>query len=660
MRGKTLLLLYILVLIPIISYSKGSDGKKKILFICSYSTDNEYSRTNISSFINTFSELQGDYQYATEALNCTSLDDRYRWVDYTRAVMEKHKDAAMVVLIGTEALVSYFSQVDPEIRKIPVFATMGQRYCASMEGNEIPILYDKNVEFGLIDILGTAKQFNLQLFYYYDYEVKKDIELIKQFFPKTENIAILSDNSLNGLSHMRQIKSEVKKNFKNLKLKYIDGRKLNTDQAAERFKNLPENTSVMLCCWKYDKNNIVYMDNSKYTFIKANPNMPVFSLTGTGIGYWAIGGYIPQYRPLGMELAKKAYDYLETEDWNGPFISGYSDILKLDMHELKRLDLMDANIPSDVIYVNPDFDWGDYVRLYKWYFILGSGIFILISIGFIYSSLSNIHIRRLKHNLEKKDEQLEQEKNELLKYQKELIVAKDKADELSRLQSAFISNMSHEIRTPLNAIVGFSEVLISTIDPTEEQDEYIGIIQHNSDLLLKLINDILDLSRIEAKKKKLFFEKADIVPHLESVVLSMRPNAKENVNILFTHKEPSITVVTDLVRLQQVVINLIGNAIKFTDNGSITLDVENRPDEEMMLLSVTDTGCGIPADMQDKVFERFNKVNEFAQGTGLGLAICEATVKQFGGKIWIDKSYTSGTRFIFTIPTNHNESSNEE
>ena len=95
--------------------------------------------------------------------------------------MEKHKDASMVVLIGTEALVSYFSQVDPEIRKIPVFATMGQRYCASMEGNEIPILYDKNVEFGLIDILGTAKQFNLQLFYYYDYEVKKDIELIKQF-----------------------------------------------------------------------------------------------------------------------------------------------------------------------------------------------------------------------------------------------------------------------------------------------------------------------------------------------------------------------------------------------------------------------------------------------------------------------------------------------
>ncbi len=117
MRGKTLLLLYILVLIPIISYSKGSDGKKKILFICSYSTDNEYSRTNISSFINTFSELQGDYHYATEALNCTSLDDRFRWVDYTRAVMRNIRTPHWSILIGTEALVSYFSQVDPEIQR---------------------------------------------------------------------------------------------------------------------------------------------------------------------------------------------------------------------------------------------------------------------------------------------------------------------------------------------------------------------------------------------------------------------------------------------------------------------------------------------------------------------------------------------------------------
>ncbi len=105
-------------------------------------------------------------------------------------------------------------------------------------------------------------------------------------------------------------------------------RKLNTDQAAERFKNLPENTSVMLCCWKYDKSNIVYMDNSKYSFIKANPNMPVFSLTGTGIGYWAIGGYIPQYRPLGMELAKKAYELLETEEVERAFYKRLFGYLK--------------------------------------------------------------------------------------------------------------------------------------------------------------------------------------------------------------------------------------------------------------------------------------------------------------------------------------------
>ena len=663
MKGKTQLLnilLYLLCLIPTNSLSKELDNKKEILFISSYSVDNEYSKSNITSFISTFSQLQGEYIFATEPLNCLSLADRYRWVEDTRKIMQRHKNSDLVVLMGTEAIISFLSLDKQEINDVPIFAVMGQRYCARMNGNEIPALYSKNNDNDLIDILAVAKRHNLKLFYFYDYKIKKDIDLIKHCFPKTQNIIVLSDNSINGLSHLRQIESEVKKNFASINLKYIDGRYINTEQATDLFSKIPQKSAVILCGWKYDKNSIAHMDNNRVSFIEANPNVPVFSLTGTGLGSWAIGGYLPQYRPLGEELAKKAFELLETDEWKGPYISGYSEILKLDFNEFKRWNLLNVKLPTDVVFVNPECGLKDYFSQYKWYFILGLGIFILITVGFIYTTISNFNIRRLKFKLEKKDKYLEEEKNELIKYQKELIIAKEKADEFSKLQSSFVSNISHEIRTPLNAIVGFSDVLLSTIEPTKEQKEYISIIKHNSSLLLKLISDILDLSRIDAKMKPLFFENADIIPLLESTVISMRPTANENVQILFTHEEDSINIVTDLVRLQQIVINLIGNAIKFTDKGNITLNVERKSDQEMIEFSVTDTGSGIPIDKQDKVFERFCKINEFVQGTGLGLAICEAIIKQFGGKIWIDKSYSTGARFIFTLPTNHKVTNDEE
>ena len=233
-----------------------------------------------------------------------------------------------------------------------------------------------------------------------------------------------------------------------------------------------------------------------------------------------------------------------------------------------------------------------------------------------------------------------------------LIQAKEKAEEADRLKSAFLANMSHEIRTPLNAIVGFSDVLSAGGASEEEQRGYFEIIRTNSDLLLRLINDILDVSRLEADRVILSLESCNVVQICQQVVASVAQARRSTNQFLFECEREVVEMRTDVQRLQQVVINLLSNADKFTKEGTITLKLELDTAGNVAVFSVTDTGCGIPLDKQKRVFERFEKLNEYVQGTGLGLSICKLTVEKWGGEIWIDPAYTDGARFVFTHPMN--------
>ncbi|MEG1863764.1 MAG: PAS domain-containing sensor histidine kinase [Alistipes sp.] len=231
---------------------------------------------------------------------------------------------------------------------------------------------------------------------------------------------------------------------------------------------------------------------------------------------------------------------------------------------------------------------------------------------------------------------------------RQLQAAKESAETSDRLKSLFLSNMSHEIRTPLNAILGFSGLLIDTTDH-EEQKEFVTIINRNSDLLLQLINDILDLSKIEANTLEFKFEDIDINELLHNVELSS--NCKEhaeNVAIKFTTFEPTCILHTDGNRLLQIFTNLLGNAIKFTDEGSIHFGYHKEAD--FVQFFVTDTGRGIPQAQQGEVFKRFVKLNGFVSGTGLGLAICQNIVHKLGGEITVESEEGKGSTFRFTLP----------
>ena len=239
---------------------------------------------------------------------------------------------------------------------------------------------------------------------------------------------------------------------------------------------------------------------------------------------------------------------------------------------------------------------------------------------------------------------------EKLKMDKMLQEAKEKAEESNRLKSAFLANMSHEIRTPLNAIVGFSEMVCQT-EEEEERKEFVKIISSNNILLLQLIDDILDLSKIEAGTMDFTFAQTDINELMEGICRQMQEkNSSPDIQILFTEKADQCMMYTDRIRLSQVIINFTNNALKFTPKGSIEMGYRIEEAKDEIYFYVKDTGIGIPADKIDKVFERFVKLNSFIKGTGLGLAICRVIVERLGGVIGVESKEGEGSRFWFRIP----------
>ena len=233
--------------------------------------------------------------------------------------------------------------------------------------------------------------------------------------------------------------------------------------------------------------------------------------------------------------------------------------------------------------------------------------------------------------------------------EEELRVAKEKAENLDRLKSAFLANMSHEIRTPLNAIVGFASLLIESDDKKERQD-YVDIMQENTELLLQLISDILDLSKIEAGTLDFTMDHLDIKSFSEDIMRNYDIKEDKPVPVLLAPDLPEYYIYTDKKRLMQVITNFINNALKFTNEGQIMLEYRHKAESNEIEFAVTDTGMGIAPDKVDQVFDRFVKLNSFSKGTGLGLSICRSIIEHLGGTIGAESEMGVGSRFWFTHP----------
>ena len=234
--------------------------------------------------------------------------------------------------------------------------------------------------------------------------------------------------------------------------------------------------------------------------------------------------------------------------------------------------------------------------------------------------------------------------------EEKMALAMRKAEESDRLKSAFVANISHEIRTPLNNIVGFANLMTEEGFLAEEKKVFSDTIAHNSRALLGLLDDVLDLSRLEAGMDKVFFRVCDMYFLVHSMVDVGHLNVAEGVELVNKGPEKELLVVTDEVKLTKVFMNLVGNAKKFTTKGHIAIGAQVSEDEKWIECMVEDTGIGISPENLEHIFDRFYKVNEFKQGTGLGLSICEAIIELLGGWIWVESTLGKGTTFYFRIP----------
>ena len=643
MRGLAIIFRFFMLLVlllPVVALcpvKAETTPEGPILIVTSYNPETRSISDNLSAFMDEYRQRGGKYTPIIESMNCKNLSEAYLWKSRMASILGKYKGKnrpSLVILLGQEAWSAYISQDTEIAKKTPSICGM-----VSVNGLVLP---DDSIDTRVWEpesknIYTDFGDYNIVAGYVYEYDVDKNIELMRRFYPDMRRVAFISDNTYGGLSMQALVKKEMKK-YPDLETIWLDGRTETFMEVSERMRRLPQNTCVLLGTWRVDCTESYVIGNTTYMLRDANPTLPVFTIASVGLGHWALGGYTPEYHAVGKNIGAVTYDFLDKGDREGVDLVTIPGNYTFDIKRLHEFKLDSLNLPQGAVLVNKT---PSLYEQYKYWVIGVVSAFMFLIACFLIAIYYIIRINHLKHNLEVSGE--------------ELLVAKEKAEESNRLKTAFLANMSHEIRTPLNAIVGFSSVLVSDDSSPAEKAQYCDIIQKNSDLLLHLINDILDISRMESGKIKFVWEECDVVELCQTALSTAEYGRKTSALFLFETPVASLVIKTDAQRLKQVLINLLSNAAKFTPSGSIKLAIAIDKQHQQLELSVSDTGCGIPSDKSDRVFERFEKLNEYSQGTGLGLAISRLIVENLGGKIWVDKDYTEGARFVFTHPLTKKE-----
>lgn len=624
------LLCLCMLLAPLFVRSQETPERECILIVSSYNPDTRRMARFITEFEQQILALGIPCDICIETLECKGIADAALWMSLIDNMITRYESRSLraVVLLGQEAWASFVS-----LGRIPEGVMC---FCGFVSSNGVMLppppdslqtWKPRSVEYqGMTDSLKTVGGMLNR------YNIRRNVELIRSLYPQVENIALVTDNTYGGISLQALVREEWK-HYPDLNLILVDSRQ-GEEAVHEAYASLPPRSAVMLGTWRVGCDGEYLMQRSLIELVQSNPRIPVFSITRTCIGDVAIGGYVPEYESGAPLIATQIKKYYDTGRIDDVHFHTSKNVYLFDSRKLKEWKISEYALPKgsvveDTIAAKLS-KYSHYIEL------LMLGILLLVLL-LLFVTWLLLRVQRLKRTLEEREGQL--------------VVARERAEESDMLKSAFLANMSHEIRTPLNAIVGFSSLMQSEELSQEERAEYCDIVVNNSEMLLTLLNDILDISSLECGKIRFNYASEEIVQICQHALMTTAHTRQEGVEGRFECAVDSFMLTTDAHRLSQILINLLTNAGKFTSEGSITLGVEIDKEHGEVLFSVTDTGPGIPPDKQEMVFNRFEKLEgNKKKGTGLGLAICRQIAVIIGGRIWVDPTYTGGARFIFAHP----------
>lgn len=634
-----------LILLAQVSASPVQSGKKNILLINSYHQGYSWTDSISSGIISTLKELQ-DYSLFIESLNAKQFGQTK--FELTKEHFAKKYAGTLfsgVLVTDNDALDFVIKYKDELFAEVPVV------YLGISNPEEYPL--DGSMIYGIKET-GDSKQV---------------LSLIRQLLPESRRVFVVTDKTTTGMLQRREF-AESARLFDGLSVVFPEVVELDSIYHAVRFGGIFD--VIFYAGINQDNdghlvNPLPVVDEiSRIATVPVFTNEPQSHYTGILGGLFRYGKH---HGKAAVELLNSLINSARRDTFK--HIATTEQRFFFDRRMLEKYNIPEQRLPmnSNVFYKKNIFSRKNFLILLIVLAFLSIALIMLSVISQKYrgkhrkSKSELLEIEMQKKELESAYERLaltiaklEDTNMRLNDTNQKLVEAKKRAEESDQLKSAFLANVSHEIRTPLNSIVGFSSLLSDDDTDAITRKTYIDLIESNSESLLVLIDEIIDLSKIEARQLTIRKQEFSVDQLLEELFqIFIRENRNPAVEFL-TEKiseDQELLVDSDRVRVKQILINLLTNAFKFTETGSVKLGYAKI--DGKIVLFVKDTGIGIGPEHHKAIFQRFRKLNEnqdkrIYRGTGLGLAITEKLVGLLGGRIWLESELGKGSCFYFTLP----------
>jgi signal transduction histidine kinase/ABC-type uncharacterized transport system substrate-binding protein len=610
-----LLVIFFIIIGCLISFKEVNANQyeswKNVLYISSYSPNYETFSDQLAGIkkgIDKEINIQMEYMDSRRFLDKENTDKFYELLKYK---LENNKKYDVVILADDQALKFGLDYKDDLFKDIPIV------FLGASLPNSIERAKKEGGIYGITEV----------------HSIKDNIELINELH-EGKDINIITDASSEHLYEQ----NDLKKLYKNNNIKNISLDNLSFDELKDKLKDLGDNDVVLVIYPYVDKYGNLKNIKGSYELIKKNTNIPIYSVMDYGVECGFVGGKVVSHYEQGKIAGSIAKDILDGKKPKEKVING-EDLNKFifDYEQLKANQIRKKDLPKNSKVINSPID-----TIYKYKEIVYTSITLIISLIIVVISLILYMIKKIH-------------------YEKELIKAKELAENINKSQSNFISNISHELRTPVAVIMSANQILDMNMKKVENNYSEsnrgkIDIIKQNCNRLLRLTNNIIDIAKVDSGFMILKLRNIDIIQLIESITMSVIPYASsKNIDIVFDTSDEELIMGVDPDKIERIVLNLISNAIKFSnDNTSIYVNIYVDRIENILKFSVKDTGIGIDESHLERIFERFTQVDDIMirrnEGSGIGLSLVKIFTSLHKGDIDVKSKVSEGSEFIIKLP----------